>query len=249
MIDPHALLAIVGSSLLGSLHCAGMCGPLAVAACGSTPPRSVPIRLNGRVLLASGITINTTAYHTGRLVGYVSLGAVAGSLGAGVNLAGRLAGLQQAAMVIASGAVILMGLGMLLTGLGLRVHSRGVPAIWRPLAGAWQAVNRWRPTPRAGAIGLLSGLLPCGWLWVFVVAAAGSGTAPGGAATMLAFWIGTVPVLTLIGSGLARALAPVRARIPVIAGLAIIALGGLMFATHAATHGLSSTIPGFCNAP
>lgn len=248
MIDTPAILAIVGSSLLGSLHCAGMCGPLAVAACGSTAARPVPIRVNGRALSRPGLWRNVMLYHAGRLAGYLALGATAGALGSGVNLAGRLAGVQHVAMYAAACVVILMGVAMLAAGLGLRAPGLLSPR-WSPFTRLWRAVHRWKPASRAGAIGLLTSALPCGWLWIFVVAAAGEGGVAAGALTMLAFWVGTVPILTIIGGGLGRALLPLRSRIPIITGVAIIALGGLMLATHAARHAHKPQATTLCNAP
>jgi hypothetical protein len=49
------------------------------------------------------------------------------------------------------------------------------------------------------SVGLLSGVLPCGWLWSFVVLAAAAGSPVGGAAVLTAFFVGTVPLLTLFG--------------------------------------------------
>ncbi|HUJ61254.1 MAG TPA: sulfite exporter TauE/SafE family protein, partial [Kofleriaceae bacterium] len=73
-------------------------------------------------------------------------------------------------------------------------------------------------------IGLIAGLLPCGWLWAFVITAAGTGGAASGALVMLAFWLGTVPMvllLSLAGPVFAR----LRARLPVITAVTLLALG------------------------
>jgi sulfite exporter TauE/SafE len=78
---------------------------------------------------------------------------------------------------------------------------------------------------RAWLTGVLTGLLPCGWLWAFVVMAAGTGSLAGGGLVMLAFWLGTVPamvgLLTFAGPTLAR----IRARLPALTAIALIVMG------------------------
>ena len=81
------------------------------------------------------------------------------------------------------------------------------------------------PVLRAAVVGLLSGLLPCGWLWAFVVTAAGTGNALSGAAVMTAFWAGTVPALLAVGFGAQLASAPLRRHIPAITAVILVALG------------------------
>ena len=51
------------------------------------------------------------------------------------------------------------------------------------------------PMAHALATGLLTTLLPCGWLYAFVALAAGTASAPLGALVMLTFWIGTLPAI------------------------------------------------------
>ena len=79
------------------------------------------------------------------------------------------------------------------------------------------------PVWRAAAIGLASALLPCGWLYAFVVLAAGTGSASGGAALMLAFWLGTVPALLGLGLSVGRLSATLRARLPRISAALVLA--------------------------
>jgi uncharacterized protein len=76
-------------------------------------------------------------------------------------------------------------------------------------------------------IGLLTGALPCGWLYGFVVAAAGTGSAPAGALLMTVFWAGTVPVMLGLGVGIQVAAAPLRRHLPTVCALAMIAVGAL----------------------
>ena len=81
------------------------------------------------------------------------------------------------------------------------------------------------PLVRATVVGLLSGVLPCGWLWAFIVTAAGTGSALGGVAVMATFWAGTVPVLLALGLGAQILSVPLRRHIPAVTAVILVALG------------------------
>jgi sulfite exporter TauE/SafE len=210
-----ALLAsVLAASLIGSGHCAGMCGGMA-AFCGGAG------QCSGRAsALASAI------YHAGRLVSYVAVGAAAGVFGVLLNRGGALVGVQQMAAIAAGGAVALVGAGMVMQAGGVESGSLPLPAWMKRLLGAVQrAAAAMPPARRALVIGLATPLLPCGWLWAFAAVAAGTGHGAGGAAVMAAFWAGTVPVLAVLGAGIAS-IAPQRRRLlAATAGLFMIAVG------------------------
>ena len=112
----------------------------------------------------------------GRLATYVALGAVAGAIGSAIDLAGHLGGVQRVATIVA-------GVAILAWGACARSRSRAAGVAPRPRGGRAFARGA-RPDPRRGAaararwlVGVLTGLLPCGWLWAFVVAAGGTGSA------------------------------------------------------------------------
>lgn len=247
MIAP--LGAVFVASLLGSLHCAGMCGPLA---CAATLPRAstpTPLTSGGKRLARSFNAPASALYHTGRLTAYLTLGAAAGTLGSAIDLAGDLAGLQRIAAYIAAGLIILVGVAYLLKSFNL--FRPPALAISQPRK-LWAHALSW-PTPaRAVVVGLLTGLLPCGWLWVFLVSAAGTASPLTGALTLAAFWLGTVPVLLLVTSGLPRLLAPITARAPALVGVAIIAAGLFtlfMRVPHAPAADQSPALPSCCHEP
>jgi sulfite exporter TauE/SafE len=81
------------------------------------------------------------------------------------------------------------------------------------------------PTVRAAATGLLTTLLPCGWLYAFVATAGGTGSALGGVIVMAAFWAGTVPMLLGVGFGVQRVFGPLRTRLPVVSAVLVVAFG------------------------
>ena len=168
--DPMAaLIAVLLASLFGSLHCAGMCGPLVAFAVGTPETRSYAQR-----------AVLQIAYHGGRLATYALVGAICGVLGAALDLGGSLLGLQRVAAVLAGAMMIAVGVLALLRYRGVTLPHVGLPAFLQRLVVVGQrAAVGLRPLPRALAIGLLTALLPCGWLYAFAIIAAGAGSAAG----------------------------------------------------------------------
>jgi sulfite exporter TauE/SafE len=202
------LAGIFSASLIGSLHCAGMCGGIACFV-GGTAAR-------GRAL---------TLYHAGRLLSYSLLGALAGAAGAALDLGGAAAGMGRAGTMLATALVISTAAWMLARAFGWRFRALAAKS---RLGRAYSAASRLfadsDPGMRSLALGLLTALLPCGFLYLFLVAAAASGGALAGAATMAAFWAGTVPALFAVGF-LARRLTPaLRRRAPAVAAALLLAV-------------------------
>lgn len=191
--------AIFVASLLGSLHCVGMCGPFALLS-GSPAggDQRAPAR---RWQMVAG-------YHLGRLLTYLLIGIAAGSLGMVLDVGGRIAGWQQVATYLAGGLMILTGLASLGRQLGWLKGNAAAPAgLVRTLQLLLRRGAQLSPFPRATAIGFLTTWMPCGWLYVFALAAAGTASPLAGLLVMLLFWSGTLPVLTLVvwgGTYLAR---------------------------------------------
>lgn len=232
-------LTVLGASLLGSLHCAGMCGGL--VAFYSADPRPGAARTSRALTHA--------AYSGGRLVAYAGLGAAAGGLGAAFEMAGALAGLQRIASVVAGGLVALWGGVALLRVMDVRLPRLPAPrGVRQGLRAGLERAAGLGPVGRALAIGVLTGALPCGWLWVFVLTAAGTASAAGGALVMGAFWLGTLPVMLGVGFGLHALWSPIRRHVPTACAVAMIVLGlvgvaGRMRALDAPS-GRPAAIPG-----
>jgi len=229
------VLAVLGASLLGSPHCAAMCGGFVCFFSGQGGSRPSPL--------------THTAYHAGRLTAYALLGVAAGVAGSGFDLAGRMAGLQRPAAVAAGLLMILWGGATLAAAAGFARGAAGAPpAFRRMLSRAIAALAERPPIVRALAVGVLTALLPCGWLYVFVATAAGTGSAAGGALVMVAFWAGTVPVLAGVGALAQRAAGPLRARLPMVTAAALVVLGLLTvagkFQMPSASHAAETVHPG-----
>jgi sulfite exporter TauE/SafE len=181
-MEPAFWSAILVASVVGSVHCAGMCGPLAVMASGCSCGRQ------RRECLGY--------YQGGRLVRYLGLGLIAGAIGAALDLGGRVLGWQQLAAYVAGGSLILMGSITLLQKAGVRLPHRHLPSpVARGISRIRKRLSQLSPRRRALLLGCLTGVLPCGWLYAFVVLAAGTAQPSLGAAVMALFWLGSVPVL------------------------------------------------------
>lgn len=182
--------AVLVASLVGSLHCAGMCGVFVAMACGlDQRGGSAHARLQ-------------SAYHGGRLVGYTTLGVIAGSLGRALDLGASAVGLAHGAAILAAVTMLVIGVGVLLQDRGVRVtHLKPPQFVQRAFRKGVALSEKLTPTRRALTIGLLTALLPCGWLYAFALVAAGTASPAWGAAIMASFWVGTVPVLAGVGLG------------------------------------------------
>lgn len=163
--------------LLGSLHCVGMCGPIAL----SLPYQGQhPWASAGNVLL----------YNLGRVLTYTVLGAVIGLAGRGFFLAGA-----QSYVSIGLGVFLLV---VALFSIDVESRLLRIPFM--------QRLNTWVKTQlgkllRGGGrerllgIGLLNGLLPCGLVYVAIVGSLSTGVIWKSAAYMAAFGLGTVPLM------------------------------------------------------
>lgn len=206
------------ASLAGSGHCAGMCGAFVAFAVGLDRSDNAASRRFAHA-----------AYHLGRLVTYTIMGISAGAIGQAFDLAGRAVGLQRAAVVLAGASMVCFGTIAILKMNGVRLPRLPVPSVMQSgSARLLQMAMNHPPAIRAGLTGLLTTLLPCGWLYAFVLTASGTGRPLLGALVMAVFWAGTLPVLAAIGAG-ARAILGVTGllggRIPLLTSLLVIMVG------------------------
>lgn len=210
-----ALFATVfGASLLGSVHCAGMCGGFVAFYAGSDAS-------DGRARWLGHI-----AYSAGRLVTYSILGVFAGFFGRAVDLAGSAAGVGRVAAVLAGLGMVAWGTLGVLRALGLTLPRLPLPApLERLYARSLRAMRGRPPVVRAAILGLASTLLPCGWLYAFAVTAAGTASPLWGAAVMAAFWLGTLPMLVGLATAVQQLAGPLRRHLPAVSSLALVCVG------------------------
>lgn len=213
-----ALLASVWvASLVGGLHCAGMCGGFV---CAVTEPR--------RAFLSQA------AWHVGRGLAYVALGLAAGLLGRGLEATLAATGIAHAAATGAGVLLVARGVAAWHAGGGARPAR---PAPWAGIIGSGLRAIRVLPlVPRALLVGSLTALLPCGWLWAFVATAAGTGQPLAGALVMLVFWTGTLPALAGVGVAAGGIAARFPDRLPRVTAVAMIVVGLLTLAGRFRPH-------------
>ncbi|MEL6247639.1 MAG: sulfite exporter TauE/SafE family protein [Cyanobacteria bacterium J06627_15] len=188
------LITVLG--FLGSFgHCAGMCGPLAVALSGQTR--------SARQLLWFHLSLNL-----GRVLSYTLVGAAMGGLGSVIVAGGTLVGvgspLRRMVTIVAGILLIWLGIAQLLQlpklPLGQLFQTR--------LQTRLHAQLNWAVQSSQGVlVGLVWGLIPCGFLYTAQIKAAEASSLLGGATIMLAFGLGTLPIMVAAGVS-ARLLAP-----------------------------------------
>jgi uncharacterized protein len=159
--------------LVGSVHCAGMCGPLALA---------LPAGGDSRAAFIAG----RLAYNLGRILTYAGLGAVFGLVGQGFVLAG-----VQRWVSLILGAAILIGLFF---SPRLLKAAPVTGAVSRLKVGLGRLLRARTLTASLG-FGLLNGLLPCGLVYVACAGATATGSIATGVQYMVVFGLGTVPML------------------------------------------------------
>lgn len=171
------LIAAFVLGFVGSLHCAGMCGPLLLAlpAAGGSRGRFVA----GRLL-----------YNAGRIGTYAVIGALCGLAGSTLSMAGL-----QRWVSLTIGATLLLGL----------IPFVPVPmniASWKVVArlkGLFRNLLQERSLRSLFALGAVNGLLPCGLVYVAAAGSVATGSGPAAVGAMVAFGLGTLPMMLAIG--------------------------------------------------
>lgn len=215
------LSAVFVASVLGSMHCVGMCGPFAALA--TTQPSARPGQVHLPVV---GAMHTTMAYNVGRLLTYVTMGLIAGGVGMLVQRGGSLVGLPEAAASVAGVSMVLLGVAGLLRAWGVRLPlGARLGFITNLVSRLMRSLGDRPPTTRALWLGAVTTLIPCGWLHAFTLTAAGTGSPLHGLAVMVTFWLGTVPAMTLLGTTIHRLSPRVRKHIPWVMPALVLAVG------------------------
>ena len=202
------------ASLIRSLHCVGMCGGFVAFYAGQLGSKKA--------------WVAHLAYNGGRLVVYLLLGAIAGGLGAALDLASETFSARRIAALVAGLTMLVWGGVMLLQSIGVqfpRVGMKGPGFMARLLARVEKSLGQKSLVTQALLLGVSTTLLPCGWLYAFVISAAGSGGVVSGLILMLAFWLGTVPLLLGVGLGVQQIARRLGRWVPVLSATALIVMG------------------------
>ncbi|MCS7037412.1 MAG: sulfite exporter TauE/SafE family protein [Saprospiraceae bacterium] len=193
--------------LAGSIHCAGMCGPLMLA---------LPLAHGSR----KADWWTAAAYQIGRVSVYAALGLFFGLVGKGI----RVAGFQQA-LAIGGGALLVVGA---LFPLVLERGALRLPGLHRLTTWVQQRISallQRNSLFATAAIGALNGLLPCGLVYAALAGAISTAEGWQGAVFMAAFGAGTTPLLFLLMGGRSTLSPAWRLRLRRLQPIALAAVG------------------------
>lgn len=238
MLFSNLTLAFVTGLISSFGHCLGMCGGIVAI---YSARQTAQAKADGKQPGIAARIASLVPVHLGRITTYILFGALIGLAGSLLDQAGGLVGWQGVFS-------ILVGLAMFVVSLSLM----GIlPPIEMALASFTQGASPMarmrglfsrRSFLASWTLGFLWGFLPCGLVFAMLVLAARTQSAWGGALTMLAFGLGTIP--TLLGFGLAaNLLSPkLRGKLQSFAAALI-----LLFAIQTILRGLAvaNLIPSF----
>ncbi len=186
-MDTVNLLTIVTIAFLGSFgHCIGMCGGIVLAY--ST------IKIQPASSKVSK-TIAHLLYNFGRVLTYTILGALFGAIGGVATFSNTANGTL---LIIAGIAMILAGLSLMgkIKFLTLIEHSLSSSNFYKK---SFQAILHSKSNTSFFILGMLNGLLPCGFVYFFAITAASTASPLYGALVMFIFGISTIPAMFSLG--------------------------------------------------
>jgi sulfite exporter TauE/SafE len=160
--------------LMGSLHCAGMCGPLVLL---------TPVKGSSR----TAIVLSRALYHTGRIAMYAGLGLIFGLIGESILVAG-----SQRWLSLGVGVLMLV---VLFAPLPFGKKAWRIPMLIKSRFGKLLREPTWTSI---FALGVTNGLLPCGLVYMAATAAIAAGCLVNSVLYMTLFGLGTLPMLLTI---------------------------------------------------
>jgi len=209
---------------LGSLHCIGMCGPIAL---------SLPFsKQNGAVRYSGGLV-----YNSGRVFTYMTLGLIFGLFGRGI----AMAGFQQTLSVALGILIVIAALAPVLLKRNISLN-RPLAMLVAKVKIALGGLLKQKSFSSLFAIGALNGLLPCGLVYIAVAGAAATTTALHGALYMALFGLGTIPAM--FGVSLAGNLIGIKYRQQLMKAVPyLIAIIGILFIIRGLNLGIPYLSP------
>lgn len=170
----HELWLVLGSSLIGSLHCASMCGAFSVMSCGT-----------------QNKVIHAALYHLGRLISYMSLTVLVFYLSLPLR---NVIDSYHIPLISSVLTLILLGVWLYLLIAKVKVNIKMPRAIT-------QVIRKFRSSSAplfSVTLGLSTSLLPCFWLYGFVAISATQVSLSRAMLFIFTFWLGTIPSLVLV---------------------------------------------------
>ncbi|MFN8321697.1 MAG: sulfite exporter TauE/SafE family protein [Chitinophagales bacterium] len=174
------LIAAISLGFLGSFHCIGMCGPIALA---------LPLNRESRfTALLSGLL-----YNAGRIFTYGIFGLLFGLLGKGFILSGY----QQALSITLGVSILVLMIAPKLMNKQLNMLGFVYQAVAKLKKGLHVLFSQ-KSYSAMFSIGVLNGLLPCGLVYLGVAGAIATGDAWNGSLFMMTFGLGTLPAMLFV---------------------------------------------------
>jgi uncharacterized protein len=195
---PALILGLLLAGMAGSvMHCVPMCGPFVLGQVADRLARVPVVRLCELQRIGGGLLL---PYHLGRLTTYAGLGALAATIGSTLSQLPWLGGLSGTLLLVAALLFLGQALRRLVPQLRMLLPDaaaspRGFVQLVARLGGRVDRSTR----PGGLLLGLVLGFLPCGFLYAALTAASASGGPVAGALAMVAFGLGTVPSLVVVG--------------------------------------------------
>jgi sulfite exporter TauE/SafE len=212
--------------MLGGVHCAGMCGGIVGALAGGL---DADLRQSRWRMLSALL-----AYNGGRITSYTVAGLAAGLVGQQVSTL-NLVGDFPAGRVLAGVFMILFGFYLAGWWHALQVFEKAGSHLWRriePLG------RRLLPVQGSGQAWLLWGWLPCGMVYAVLAMALASSSVAYGGLVMLAFGLGTLPLMVAMGFAFGRLVTILQGRIiRGLAGVTVILFGVYTLLAKDMSHG------------
>lgn len=171
-------VAALGLGLGTSLHCLGMCGPIAF---------SLGLGAENRI----NFTLKNITYQLGRVTTYATLGAILGFIGQGLSFAG----FQKYLSIIVG--VIMIIMAIMPKNLSVASSNKFFGRLMIKLKSNLGNFIRRKDYSSLYITGILNGLLPCGMVYIALAAALGIGSVAGSALFMILFGLGTIPLMFL----------------------------------------------------
>lgn len=219
------LIGVLG--FLGSFgHCAGMCGPLTVGFSLSQPQK--PVTNSWQPFYFHGLL------NLGRIISYALVGASIGAVGSVVIAGGSLAGIGSTLRQVFA---ILTGLMLIWFGL-VKINPKALPALpilhpliqsgWHDrLSAAMMKLSNNTGNKAPILLGMVWGLMPCGFMYAAQIKAAETGNLWRGGATMLVFGLGTFPMMLGVGVSASKLSADRRSQLSRLGGWLTLTIGCL----------------------
>jgi sulfite exporter TauE/SafE len=229
-LNSLALFPLFLVGLFGGVHCVGMCGGIVGAFGVAAPTRAtfpIPVVSQSRAVTPHSYSfLRVLLFNAGRITSYMLAGAVMAGIVGSVSLFINLTVLQKVGYVAANLMLIALGLSLMQIWSGITQLEKLGQLLWQRLQPLLQVFIPIEKPWQAFALGAIWGWVPCAMVYSVLMTALMTGSALQGALVMLAFGLGTLPLLITMG-WLSQSLPTFfrKAQVRFMAGLLVLLFG------------------------